>query len=190
MIESNGGRLTILGRKREREMKRMSIPLGLALLLLGPLCEADELVFDVTSPSITITVPNVPQMKMEPHPLNKTQPHLRLMGFEGPYTVSVLTPTADPGMTPSDCAGSIIASLSQRPGAPQQSQIYKARINDRTFLAIYALPAPKAVQLHAHLVSAAGGTHCVDVHVSKISTSQDDLKPWFKNWEKANIDAK
>jgi hypothetical protein len=159
-------------------------------ILFAPLCVADELVIEVTSPDVTITVPNVPTMKMERHPLNAAQPHLRLLGSEGPYTVSVLMPTADAGMSALECASSRIGSLSKRPGVPAQAQIYKARINERTFIAIYAAPLGGAVHLHAHLMSAAAGTHCVEVHVSKVSTSPDDLKPWFKDWDKANISAK
>ncbi|QJR09505.1 hypothetical protein DSM104443_00549 [Usitatibacter rugosus] len=158
--------------------------------LFAPLCGAGELVIDVSSPDVTITVPNVPAMKMERHPMSATQPHARLLGSEGSYTVSVLMPTADAGMSALECASSTIGALSKRPGVPPQAQIYKARINAQTFIAIYAAPASGAVLLHAHLVSAAAGTHCVEVHVSKVSMSQDDLKPWFKDWDKANISAK
>jgi len=46
------------------------------------------------------------------------------------------------------------------------------------------------VQLHAHLVSGIGGTHCVEVHISKFPASEDDVKAWNKNWGTANIEAK
>jgi hypothetical protein len=44
--------------------------------------------------------------------------------------------------------------------------------------------------LHAHLMSAVGGTHCVEVHVSKFPATEDDIQSWYKNWETADIRAR
>ena len=65
----------------------------------------------------------------------------------------------------------------------------KARLNDRTFVAIYAAPLVVGVQLHAHLLSAAGGgTHCVEVHATRVSIDEDDLASWITNLQKASIE--
>jgi hypothetical protein len=127
-------------------------------------------------------------MAMGPHPLQATHPHLRFYGSEGPYTLSILTPTADRGMTALECASSTIRSLGSRPNVPRAEDVYRARIDDNTFVAIYAARMPGFLQLHAHFVSAAGGTHCVEVHASKVVTSKDDIAPWFKGFGKAKIE--
>jgi hypothetical protein len=159
------------------------------LLLCSSLkCWAADFAFEVPSPKFKVTLPNIPQLRMDVHPMNASRPDLRFLGSEGPYTVSIMTPTADSGMTALECASSMLRTLSQRPGVPQQDQVYRARINDNTYVAIYASKIPGAVHLHAHFMSAVAGTHCVEVHASKISTSPDDLDAWFKGFGKANIE--
>ena len=170
-------------------MKQVLLWCGSTLMVLASFaCSAEGFVFEVNSPNFRVTLPNIPAMKLEVHPMQASRPHLRLLGSEGPYTVSVMTPTADAGMSALDCASSTLGTLSQRPGVPPQQQVFRARINDTTFVAMYASPIRNAIHLHAHLISAVGGTHCVEVHASKVSTSQDDLKPWFTGFGKANIE--
>ena len=167
-------------------MKR-TLLLG-ALLLASAGARAEELVFEVAAPTFKVTLPNVPPMTMDVHPMNAERPHLRLLGTQGPYTVSVMTPTAQAGMSALECASATLGSIAQRPGVPPREQIYKVRLNERTFAAIYNSPLPSAVQLNAHFLSAAGGTHCVEVHASKVSQSPDDLDGWFKGFAKADIE--
>jgi TPR repeat protein len=148
---------------------------------------SDHFVFELADPKFSVTIPHIPAIKMAVHPGHDSKPHLRYLGSQGPYTVSILTPTADAGMTARECAQSEFKHLASTPGAPKDDKIYKARINDNTFVAIYATPVEGAVMLQAFLVSAAGGTHCVQVHASKMSTSKDDFEPWFKGFGKANF---
>jgi hypothetical protein len=93
-------------------------------------------------------------------------------------------------MSALECASSTVRSMAARQGMPPASEIYKARLNDHTFVAIYAMQLVGAVQLHAHFLSAAGGTHCVEVHASKVSDSPDDVDPWFKGFGKAIIESR
>lgn len=169
-------------------MTRALLIWGTVLILFGSVnCRAENFVFEVHSPTFKISLPNMPPMRMDVHPMHASQPHLRFLGSEGPYTVSVITPASAAGMTALECAASTVRSLGARPGVPQSSQIYRARINDNTFVAIYASPLGGVVRLNAHVLSAVGGTHCIEVHASKISTSEDDLAPWFEGFAKANI---
>lgn len=149
---------------------------------------ADDFIFEGAEPKFKVTIPNIPQMKMGVHPLNKAQAHQRYLGEDGPYTVSILIPTADPGITAVECASSVVRSIAQS-GIVPPSQIYRARLNENTFVMIYAVPQAGFVQLHAHFLSAVGGTHCINVHASKASTSKDDLDPWFKGFGAAKIEA-
>lgn len=170
-------------------MTRAFLVWSTVLILFGSFnCRADDFVFEVNSPKFRITMPNVPAMTMEPHPMHAAQPHLRFLGSEGPYTVSVITPTAAAGMTALECAVSTLRTLGARPGVPPSSQIHRARVNDNTFVAIYASLHQGIVRLNAHVLSAAGGTHCIEVHASQMSTSEDDLAPWIAGFAKASID--
>lgn len=169
----------------------LRVSLAAALLMLhGSLCAASGFTLEVKSPDVTVTLPDfIPSMKMAPHPMRMTRTHLRLLGHDGPYTVSVITPTADKGMGPRECAAATTSSLAGRPGVPPLKEVVKGRLNERTYIAMYGSRLPDGVQLHAHLFSAAG-THCIEVHVSKVASPDEDFDPWFKGWGKASIDAK
>jgi len=167
--------------------KLLSLLCGFALLAV-PFSANAEFLLEMDAPAFRVQIPSLPALKMEPHPMAAAHPQLRLVGSEEPFTVTVLTPTADAGMTAQDCAGSTIGSLSKRPGVPTQDKIYKARIDANTFIAIYVSPMSGFVQLHAHLISAAGGTHCVEVHASRVSTSKEDVDPWFRGFSRARIE--
>lgn len=169
-------------------MRPLTLACALSLLLGSSPARADDFVFEMASPGFKVTLPSIPRMKMETHPLHASQPHLRYLGAEGPYTVSVITPTAAAGMTALECASSTVRSMAARPGFPPPEQVLKTRLDDHTFAAMYATPLGGAVQLHAHFLSAAGGTHCVEVHASKVSTSVEDVDPWFKGFDAARIE--
>lgn len=153
-------------------------------------CRADGFVFEVDSPKLRISIPGIPQVKMNLHPMHASQPHLRFLGSEEPYTVAVFTPAAAAGMTPLECASAITRTLEARAGTPPSSQIIKARLGDTTFVVVYAAPlAGGGVQMNAHILSAAGGRHCVEVHATRISIDEDDLASWATEIEKASIRA-
>jgi hypothetical protein len=171
-------------------MKAAIIALGAALAVSsGARAGADEFVFEVAAPHFKITIPNFPPLHMGPHPLQGGHPHLRYMGSDGPYSLSIVTPTSAPGMTALECASATVRTLSSRPGAPPAHEIFKARLDENTFVAIYSDRATGFLQLHAHFLSAAGGTHCIEVHASKIATSEDDIAPWFEGFRKARIES-
>jgi len=170
-------------------MMRALLGWGTVLLLAGSLsCRAEGFAFEVDSPKFKVAIPGIPQMKMDVHPKNASQPQFRFLGSADPYAVAIFTPAAVGGMTPLECAGAIARTLEARPGVPPPSEIVKARLDDRTFVAIYAAPMVVGVQLHAHLLSAAGGgTHCVEVHATRVSIDDDDLASWITNLQKATI---
>lgn len=156
----------------------------------SPSCRAEGFVFEVGSPKFRITIPGIPQMKMDVHPMKASQPHLRFLGSLEPYTVAVFTPAAVPGMTPLECASAITRTLAARAGTPPSSQVIKARLGDKTFVVVYAaMLAGGGVQMHAHILSSAGGTHCVEVHATRVSIDEDDLASWATDIEKASIEA-
>jgi hypothetical protein len=165
--------------------------LGAGLLLSVSLsCRAEGFLFEVASPGFRVTMPGIPQMRMEVHPQNASQPHLRYLGSAEPYTVAIFTPAAAEGMTPLECASAVARTLAARSGTPPSSQVLKAKLDNNTFVAIYAAPITPGVRLNAHILSAAGGRHCIEVHVTKISLDEEDLASWFTEIEKASIEPK
>ena len=171
-------------------MKRSLVQfLGAVLLMCASLsCRAEGFVFEVDSPRFRITIPGIPQLRMEVHPKNASQPHLRFLGSAEPYTVAVYTPTAAEGMTPLECAGAVARTLAARPGTPPPSQVLKARLGKNTFVAMYAVALGVGVQLNAHILSAVGGRYCIEVHATKLSVDDEDLASWVTELEKASIE--
>lgn len=170
-------------------MRMVVYCLAAAALLASAPGRAEDFVFEVAAPKFRVTLPHIPAMKMETHPLHAKQPHLRYLGSDGPYTVSVFTPKAAAGMTALECASATLRAMAARPGLPPSSEMYKARLDERTYVAIYAAEIKGIVQLNAHLLSAAGGTHCVEVQASRMSASPDDLEPWVRGFDGARIEA-
>ena len=169
-------------------MRRILFMLGSTLALAASLsCRAAGFDFEATAPKFRVTLPAIPQMKMAVHPKNAAQPQFRYQGAEPPFTVSIFTPAAAAGMTPRECASATLRSMAGRPGVPPPAQLYKAQLDDTTFVVIYASTFVAGVQLHAHVLSAAGGAHCVEVHVTKASMLAEDLATWIDEFEKARI---
>lgn len=158
------------------------------IVATAPHAGAEEFVFAVTAPGFRVTIPNLPPLHMEPHPMLATHPHLRYLGAQGAYTVSVITARAAAGMGALECASAILRTLDERPNVPPAKDLYRARLDDNTYVVIYAAHLPGFLQLNAHFLSAAGGTHCIEVHVSKIAASPEDLDPWFRSFGKAKIE--
>jgi hypothetical protein len=155
---------------------------------------ADRFSFDMPEPRIRFVVPDIPQMDMGVHPNAGVQPHARFMG-SGPqgYSISILMPTADPGMTPRDCARSTYGSLVSRYGLDPKSMVtYQA--NDMTYVALFPFRVGPLTQLKAYLLSGHGGTHCIEVHISKTVTSTskeavtEELAGWYRGFREARIE--
>jgi hypothetical protein len=160
-----------------------------AVILAGSAtAHADDFSFEVEAPDFRVIIPGVPAMKMAVHPEHDGKPHYRFLGSESPYSVAIFTPKSDPGMSVSDCAEAMYDSVAARPGVPEPDKIYRARINDTTFIAIYATLLPGFVLLHAHLLSAGEGDHCIEVHASKSSTSREEASAWFTALAGAKIE--
>lgn len=156
------------------------------------LCERNpappHFVFELSEPRLRIVIPDAPPMKMGPHPLAATTPHARAMGSaDGGYSISVLTPTSDAGMSPMQCANSLASELVRRYGL-QPDAIVRRRNGDSTFVLLFPVKVDSLVQLKAYLLSGHGGTHCVEVHLSKIVRAERDVQLWFDGFAGARID--
>lgn len=124
---------------------------------------------------------------MDVHPKNVQNSIFRLHGNHGKTSVSVVTPKLDTAISPMACA-SAIANIVLTQQDVNREQMFLGRANEQTFLVIYGLPLEKSVLLNTHIVSADGTTQCIEAHVSKISTSDDDIGPWFNGFGESNIE--
>ncbi len=46
----------------------------------------------------------------------------------------------------------------------------------------------ESVLLNTHIVSTDEATQCIEAHVSKISTSDSDIEPWFNGFGESKIE--
>ena len=175
-------------------MYQRGIFIGLTLLLAcarlnaGEASEGDAFSFVIDEPHVRVTIPGLPMLSMNPHPLGDEDPQFRLLGTAKGVSVAAIAPLAEKGITAVECASAIANSILEhrKIGA---DQVFKGRTSENTFLIIYGLSGQSGgVQLNTHLLSAAGGTHCIEIHISRESTSEADVEPWFNGFGEARID--
>ena len=148
---------------------------------------AEPLVIEMPELGVRITVPGMPKIEMGVHPLNEQSSVYRLHGTNGITSVSILTPEVNTEISPVTCASAIAEYiLTQQPVT--RDQVFLGRANDETFLIIYGLPMDQAVLRNTHIISSRDAVHCVEAHVSKISTSDSDIEPWFNGFGDSSIE--
>lgn len=149
--------------------------------------EEESFVCQVKAPNIKIEIPGIPQIKMTVHPLHDAKPHLRLAGEKEGYVISIATPTADAGMTAEECAKSIAGSLLQRYDLNQDNAFFGPAGKD-TFQFRFILSLGDGVyQMNSHILSGYEGTHCVNVHITKVTKQKADFDSWLKGFPNAAI---
>jgi len=154
------------------------------LVVFDPANAAETFSFDMPQPRIRVVVPDIPQMKMGIHPNAGVQPHARFMGADPQgFSISILLPTADGGMSPRDCARSGWKSIIARFGVDPKFVVAQ-QANESTFLVLFPYKTSSVVQLKAFLLSGYAGTHCVEVHISKtiVPPTADAVSVQLPNW--------
>ena len=145
------------------------------------------LTIELSDPKVRITIPGIPEIDMEVHPMNEDEPIFRLRGNAGTTSISVITPKIDKAITPLACANAIVEMVVSQ-SAATRDQLFLGRADEKTFLIIYGLPIEQAVLLNTHIISAVDTTQCIEAHVSEISTSDADIKPWFNGFGESKIE--
>jgi hypothetical protein len=169
--------------------------LAAACLCGGPALAGDTFTFEMPDLRLRIVVPDVPQMRMAVHPNNAMQPHARFMGSDDGtgHVVSVLLPTADPGMTPRDCAQWVSRSVARRFGLDPK-YVVTLQADESTFVMLFPYRVDRVIQFKAFVLSGYKGTHCVEVHVSRTMAPAaeralaEDLAKWFRGFRGAKIE--
>ena len=171
-------------------MQNLVTPIAIILLFTSYLHASDELeplMIEMSDPEVRITIPGMPRMDMEVHPMNQQEPYFRLQGSSGKTSVSIITPTIEGAKTPMDCATAIANSILALDRVTRD-QMFLGRANEQTFLIIYGFPMEQAVLLNTHIISAGKDSRCIEAQVSKISTSDSDIAPWFNEFGDSSIE--
>ena len=142
---------------------------------------------EMPDPNIRITIPGMPKIDMSVHPKNEHKPYFRLRGSSGKTSVSIITAKIDAAMTPMTCA-TAVANVVLAQHSVTRDQLFLGRANEQTFLIIYGLPMEKSVLLNTHIVSSDEAIQCIEAHVTKISTSDSDIEPWFNGFGESKIE--
>lgn len=164
----------------------------IAIILLFTSClhasgKLQPLIIEMSDPSVRITIPGMPEMDMAVHPMNENKPYFRLLGSSGKTSISVITHKIDEASNAMACATAIANSILAL-DVVTRDQVFLGRANEQTFLIIYGLPMEQYVLLNTHIISAAPTSGCIEAHVSKISTSDSDIEPWFNEFGASSIE--
>lgn len=166
----------------DRAMQRIAAA-TLALLPLGGWA------FDirVPEPELSLAVPGVPTIALQERPATVPPGRRILTGRDATFQVELsLAPQA--GETSARvCAGQFLRTLVAAPGMPSRDSIYRAPLDAQTFLVIYALGDERQPTLHAHIVSAAGHSHCADAHFSRAAAPGEDIDAWRTTFTSARV---
>jgi len=133
-------------------------------------------------------VPGVPAAQLHEKTEQSTSSARRLLtGSVSNYSIEVELLPQPIEVSPRVCAGSLLRSLVAQPGMPNRDSIYRAPLNETTFLVIYALGEGQAQKLHAHVISAAGTTHCANAHFIRRGTPGEDIDNWRTTFTSARV---
>ena len=145
------------------------------------------LTIELSDPKVRITIPGMPEIDMDVHPMNEHKPYFRLRGNSDTTSVSIITPKIDAPITPMACAKAVAEVVLSQSTATRE-QLFLGRADEKTFLIIYGLAMEKSVLLNTHIVSSDEAVQCIEAHVSKISTSDADIEPWFNGFGESKIE--
>jgi hypothetical protein len=187
----NGRLIYILRvRRRKPQLRKLLVCLGLIASFTNCLHASEDmgpLTIEMPDPNIRITIPGMPKIDMSVHPMNEHKPYFRLRGSSGTTSVSIITQKIDVAVTPMSCATAIANVILSLPNV-NRDQLFLGRADEQTFLIIYGVPMEKSVLLNTHIVSSDEAIQCIEAHVSKISTSDADIEPWFNGFGESKIE--
>lgn len=136
------------------------------------------------APAFVVSVPGLPDFRLAPAGLAK---RVAARGQDATVSAEVLATESRQAGSTRSCAGEFLRELVKRPQMPDRDSIYRAPFDAGTFLVLYILEQQGAKVLHAHLVSAAAGTHCIDAHFSRAMKAGEDEDAWRTTFTGARV---
>lgn len=149
--------------------------------------EGGGFLFELQNPGVTVSIPEIPRIDMQPHPMAAVNPSLRAMGASGSYTVSVKVISAESGIDSIECAASLSRSIKARHGLGDSDCRLMRSSDNSTFGMYYLQREGKFLFLKAHLFSGYGGTHCIEAHITKANAAAEDIQGWMEGFPRARI---
>lgn len=141
----------------------------------------------VANPDFTVTVPNLPSIRLAAQAAMDPGVTSSMAGEDGTHKVTLLVSRAEKETSTRACAGSFLQSLVARPGMPDRDSIYRAALDENTFLVLYILGTQGDQQLHAHILSSASATHCIEVHFSRARRDGEDEDNWRNSFTGSHV---
>jgi len=160
----------------------------LFIVLLGGLhAAAGAFELGLRDPDLNLSVPGVPAIAMHEQPASGGNAKRVLTGNDDTFSVDVELSRHPNEMSPRTCAGTILRAVVSQPGMPNRDSIYRAPLDAMTFLVIYVLSQGQQAKFHAHLISSAGASHCVNAHFTRVAKAGQDVDDWRTTFTSARI---
>jgi hypothetical protein len=158
---------------------------AVAALALAVACGAAA-AFDVSvrEPAFTLSVPDLPDFRLEPAAAG-TGP--LLAGRDGALQATVAVTRAPADGSTRVCAGTFLRTLVTRKGMPERDSIYRAPLNETTFVVLYLLGDEPERSVHAHVLAAVAGDHCAEAHFWRPLAEGEDLDAWRQRFMRATM---
>ena len=166
----------------------MRLSLLLAMTSLFAACaNASAFELKAENPDFTVSVPNLPAVRLEAQATSDFNVSSAMAGVDGTYKITLLVTKAEKETTTRACAGSFLRSLVARPEMPDRDNIYRTALDENTFLVLYILVEQGEQQLHAHLLSSANATHCIEMHFSRARRGGEDEDGWRQSFVGSHV---
>lgn len=165
----------------------LSMAFVAALAAHLPTAGAFQQSFD--GPPFTVSVPRLPAIALTPQAGTDEGRRRVFRGQDASYVVEVESRQSPAAVSPRNCAGAFLLELVKRPGVPDRDNIYRAPFDADTFLVLYLALDGGAKSLHAHLLSATAGTHCIDAHFTRAWKAGEELDDWRTTFQGAAVQA-
>jgi len=162
-------------------------PLVVLALLTAVPCIASAFELRLSQPELNLSVPGVPAAELHEEAGQSASAKRSLTGVASNFAIEVELLAQTGQVSPRVCAGSLLRVLVAQPGMPNRDSIYRAPLDEFTFLVIYALGEGQARKLHAHIISAAGSTHCANAHFVRPASPGEDIDEWRTTFTSARV---
>jgi hypothetical protein len=139
------------------------------------------------APAFVVSVPHLPNISVGAPSASAGGGVLTARGQDPTYVVEIRATASSSASSTRACAGASLRELAARPNMPDRDSIYRAPFDSNTFLVLYISETAGMKLLHAHLLSAAGGTHCIDAHFSRKLLAGDDVDNWRTTFTGARV---
>lgn len=157
----------------------------LAALLAAACGGAGAFDLTVREPAFTLSVPDLPDFRLEPAAAEGAD--RLLAGRDGALQATVALTRAAAEASTRLCAGGFLRALVARKGMPDRDSIYRAPLNETTFVVLYLLGDEPERSVHAHVLAAVGGSHCAEAHFWRPLTDGEDIDAWRQRFMRASV---